>query len=387
MTDQLELMTYYAPAERDEKDKICEQISIFKKTNFLEELIKDSNDVSMILNKNRQILFINVNEKEDEVESIIGVRPGEYINCIYSNETEYGCGTSIKCKYCGVVNAIIESQEKKSKVTSESRMTILKNGIEESIEFMVSANTIEVENQLFTLLTLTDVSEKKRKMALERIFYHDIVNKVGGIKGLIELMSYSIKDIDDKTKKILTLVYKSSSDLIDEILMQRDLVLAENSELQLNISSININEILNEIALLYNSHEVSAGKTIKIDADTCNVEIQTDKYLLNRVLVNLMKNALEAVPHGDHITVGCNELDENVEFFVHNKNEIQNDIKMQIFRRAYSTKSKDRGYGTYSVKLLTERYLMGSVFFVSEKIKGTTFYIVLPKIHPKNIKD
>ena len=36
------------------------------------------------------------------------------------------------------------------------------------------------------------------------------------------------------------------------------------------------------------------------------------------------------------------------------------EVKAQIFERSFSTKGRGRGIGTYSIKLLTERYLEGT---------------------------
>ena len=47
--------------------------------------------------------------------------------------------------------------------------------------------------------------------------------------------------------------------------------------------------------------------------------------------------------------------------------------QLQIFQRSFSSKGDGRGLGTYSVKLLTERYLGGSVAFDSTLEQGTTF--------------
>ena len=64
---------------------------------------------------------------------------------------------------------------------------------------------------------------------------------------------------------------------------------------------------------------------------------------------------------------------------VHNEGVIPQPIQLQIFQRSFSTKSGDgRGVGTYSVKLLAERYLKGDVQFVSNERLGTLFVIVIP---------
>jgi sensor histidine kinase regulating citrate/malate metabolism len=55
------------------------------------------------------------------------------------------------------------------------------------------------------------------------------------------------------------------------------------------------------------------------------------------------------------------------------------DTQLQIFNRSFSTKGGNRGVGTYSIKLLTERYLHGKVSFISSVETGTIFKVILPK--------
>jgi len=55
------------------------------------------------------------------------------------------------------------------------------------------------------------------------------------------------------------------------------------------------------------------------------------------------------------------------------------DVQLQLFQRSFSTKSgTGRGVGSYSVKLLTEKYLRGTVTFSSSEAQGTTFTVRLP---------
>ena len=57
-------------------------------------------------------------------------------------------------------------------------------------------------------------------------------------------------------------------------------------------------------------------------------------------------------------------------------------IQLQVFKRSFSTKAKDRGLGTYSVRLLTTKYLKGKVSFISNEPDGTIFYVELSKKYP-----
>jgi signal transduction histidine kinase len=54
------------------------------------------------------------------------------------------------------------------------------------------------------------------------------------------------------------------------------------------------------------------------------------------------------------------------------------DVQLQVFQRFFSTKGAGRGLGTYSIRLLTERYLKGNVSFTSSPEEGTTFRVCYP---------
>ena len=89
-----------------------------------------------------------------------------------------------------------------------------------------------------------------------------------------------------------------------------------------------------------------------------------------------IKNALEAARPGQMVTICCRPVETDVEFSVHNPNEIPRKVQLQIFQRSFSTKGVGRGLGTYSMKFLSERYLHGNVAFASTAEDGTTFYAV-----------
>lgn len=69
---------------------------------------------------------------------------------------------------------------------------------------------------------------------------------------------------------------------------------------------------------------------------------------------------------------------EQVTFTVQNPTYMPRNVQLQIFNRSFSTKGKGRGLETYSIKLLSERYLGGRVWFESTPEAGTTFYAAYP---------
>ena len=97
-----------------------------------------------------------------------------------------------------------------------------------------------------------------------------------------------------------------------------------------------------------------------------------------RVIENMIKNAIEASEKGETVTAKCRKSGNDVVFSVHNPAFIPQNIQLNLFKRSFSTKSEGRGWGTYSIKLLTENYLNGKIEFTSTKEYGTTFYAKYP---------
>ena len=130
----------------------------------------------------------------------------------------------------------------------------------------------------------------------------------------------------------------------------------------------------------YLKHPAAENRDIALGR-TWDGTIITDRQLLHRVLGNMVKNALEATQSGGTVTLSCIDGGETVTYLVHNRDVIPGEVQLQMFQRSFTTKGQaGRGVGTYSMKLLGERYLGGRVDFVSRPPEGTTFQLVLPKI-------
>jgi len=131
--------------------------------------------------------------------------------------------------------------------------------------------------------------------------------------------------------------------------------------------------LLKDIVDQYSTHEVADQRNLRIDSHAEDVTFTTDRTLLGRVIGNMVMNALEASQPDENVTVGCKVLKEEVQFWVHNPNFMPRDVQLQIFQRSFSTKGVGRGLGTYSIKLLSERFLNGRVSFTTSTKHGTTF--------------
>jgi len=223
---------------------------------------------------------------------------------------------------------------------------------------------------------IADISDEKRRRALERIFFHDILNYAGGLRGLVDLLKM-VKD-DKERLEVENDLSRFTAELIEEINAQRQLIAAEHDELVLRLEEMHSLQLIKDLVEIYQGHEVTRGKHLKIVAESEDLLLSSDRLLLRRVVGNMVKNAIEASVIGDVIWVGCQKVDNQVRFWVQNPRYIPRSIQLQIFNRSFSTKGSGRGLGTYSMKLLGERYLAGRVSFDSRPDEGTTFQICVP---------
>jgi signal transduction histidine kinase len=296
------------------------------------------------------------------------------LNCAHACETSGGCGTSESCRYCGAANAIKVCLETKKKSVAECRINALTDGKNISYDFEVTASPFEFGGDDYVILSLKDISSEKRRKVLERVFFHDIINTAGGLSGFLEFMKSS--NDPQETKKFIKIAGNLGDKLIDEILAQRQLMEAESGELVTDLKLANSLEILQQVTHQLEHHPVANGRIILISDESLDHDFITDHVLLQRVLVNLLKNALEASAKGQIITLGSKKEDtDGISFWVNNVNEMPRHVQMQIFQRSFSTKGTSRGIGTYSIKLFTEFYLKGKVDFTSNAENGTTFTV------------
>ena len=106
-----------------------------------------------------------------------------------------------------------------------------------------------------------------------------------------------------------------------------------------------------------------------------------DRTQLIRVITNLVKNAIQAVPEVESprilVTV-ASEGDEVKIAVADNGIGIADEFKEKIFEPKFTTKSSGMGLGLGMVKNIVENY-QGSINFTSKMGKGTVFTVRFPK--------
>ncbi|MDY0190097.1 MAG: PAS domain-containing sensor histidine kinase [Desulfuromonas sp.] len=369
--------SFYASPERLSERIIAKQSDFIFSDQTFAHLFDCVPIIIMVLNEHRQLVFGNSALADflhlPDVSSMLGKRPGEILSCIHAHDNDAGCGTSMFCRYCGAVNAVLSSQKNGSSA-SECRITANVNNHEEAYDFRVWASPFK---ESFTFLAIMDIADEKRRLFLERIFLHDIANTCSSLVGFTNMVNAELAN-ELETQKLVTRIKLLSNKIADQIKAHQQLVAAEYNQLKLEITRIDSRIFLQDICLAFNDDEILNGRFLEIDSHSQQVMFHTDATLLNRVVGNMIKNGLEGSVPGETVTCGCYRQEDKICIWVHNPTYLPENIRLQLFNRSFSTKGAGRGLGTYTMKYFTEKYLQGSISFTTDQYKGSVFTVCYP---------
>jgi len=366
------LKTKFASPERLHQDAVLAQHKEILSDKNLNLLYDFTTDFIVVLNEYRQVIFANKTLlnflEESDVKAIIGQRPGEILNCSGADRDTGGCGTSLRCSACGAVKGILTANYLDTQVEECCIQTLANN----TFNFRVWTAR-PWKDKDYTLLIVRDIADEKFRNALEQTFFHDLTNTACDIQGLLSLINSP-----EAYEKYAPLLSSVSRELLEEINGQRDLRYAEEGTIMIQKSPIKALSLLKEFIDLYKTRDITEGIELVITEDSEDITFSSDERLLMRVIENMIKNAIEASCKGQCVSAACKKDENNVVFSVHNPAFMGGNVQLDLFKRSFSTKSSGRGWGTYSMKLLTERYLNGEIEFTSTEEDGTTFYAKYP---------
>ncbi|HOJ04415.1 MAG TPA: HAMP domain-containing sensor histidine kinase [Bacteroidota bacterium] len=372
------LETYFAPAWRVADEAVQRLHEELLKESLLVEMLEAFPSPVAVINRERQIVLYNKRFAEAAPlgadDRMLGLRLGESVGCEASAEAPSGCGTGKACRLCGAVVAMLHAQGGTPSL-QECRITAQDGEQSTALDFRVMAAPITVRGHEVTIVSVADISDEKRRSVLERMFFHDVLNTAGGVKSIADLFRLVEPDTHEE---LIDDLGSLSEQLVEEIRMQRDLLAAERGDLLVTLQPLAPGDIVRHVVALYRFHRVAQGKDIAERIADGLPLWNSEPVLLARVLGNLVKNALEASVDGDVVTVSCEQDGDVLCFAVHNPAVIPEHIALQLFKRSFSTKGSGRGIGTYSARLLTEKYLGGSISMRSEAGSGTVFQLRFP---------
>lgn len=226
---------------------------------------------------------------------------------------------------------------------------------------------------------LKDIQERlirNEKLAalgqLSGIVAHDLRNPLGVIRNAIYIIKKKLGDLaDSKVKKYLQILdeeIETADTIIEDVLSFTRLK-------NMKISAFNINQEVKRIL-----NKIKIPKNIKLvkKLDKNIPKIKGDKDQLKRVFINLLNNAVEAMPEGGELAISTKLEKNSVLIEISDTGVgIDQEDKNKIFEPMFSTKVHGTGLGLSACKNIIEAH-QGKIEIESEKGKGTSFFIKLP---------
>lgn len=208
---------------------------------------------------------------------------------------------------------------------------------------------------------------------------HEIKNPLTPMKLNVQHLERQLKSDNQDPEKLKKQVRKITNNLIEQIQSLNNIAsdFSKFSQpLEEDFKQVNLVGTLSSVANLYEHDE-----KVKVVFNTPNrsIRVQGIEDELKRVLINLVKNAYEAMPDGGEINLRLYQKQQNV--FVEIEDDgvgIPEEDRSNIFVPNFSTKSSGTGLGLAICKKIIEAH-EGSISFASVEEEGTTFVVKLPQ--------
>ena len=148
---------------------------------------------------------------------------------------------------------------------------------------------------------------------------------------------------------------------------------------QPSMQEINLNQVIREEVALMEDAIQEKGVSLVARLDPDLPPIEADPNHLKQVLLNLLKNALEATEEKGTILISSGAKDAQVWFSVQDTGKgMSEDVQEKIFHPFYTTKDKGTGLGLAVInKIVTDHH--GTITVDSVAGSGSTFTVRLPK--------
>jgi two-component system, sporulation sensor kinase E len=241
-----------------------------------------------------------------------------------------------------------------------------------------------------SLVTIEDVTEKRSKEArlrraeslaalttLTAGVAHEIKNPLASIGIHLQLMQKQLKDRD----AVSTADLKPYLDIVGEEVDRLNMILVDYlmavrpSEARLELRDLN--EVIRDITSFLRFELRDAGVELVTEfSEIPGVEI--DEKSLKQAMLNLIKNAIDAMPGGGQLWIGTSGKGDTVTIRVRDTGKgIPEDLIGKIFEPYFTTKDFSSGLGlTVVYKIMKEH--RGEVAVSSREGEGTTFALTFP---------
>lgn len=257
-------------------------------------------------------------------------------------------------------------------VTQRKQMEKKLQEYSEHLEELVEKRTRqlkEAQEQLLKAERLAAIGE------MAAMIGHDLRNPLTGIAGATYYLKTKLGSKMDKTAKDMVELIEKDIEYSDKIISD---LLEYSREIHLDLTKTTPKSIIKHALTL-----VKVAKNIRIlDLTENKPKIKIDVQKMKRVLINIIKNTVEAMPKGGKLTIKSKKTNGKLEIaFTDTGVGMPKELMEKIWTPLFTTKAKGIGLGLPICKRIVEAH-GGNISVESTVDKGTTFTVTIP-IKPK----
>jgi PAS domain S-box-containing protein len=257
----------------------------------------------------------------------------------------------------------------------------------------VQLNLNAIPRSTESIVTITDVTELKllqfqltrsKQLAeigeLSAAIAHEIRNPLGAINTSVEVLRNSLQ-LSGEDHDLMNIIQEETRRL--DRIVKDFLHFARLNRMR--VTEVDLNQIIKETLFLYKG---TLQNDIQVEVDLCPdlPMLSGDEDHLRQVMINILINSVEAMPHNGVLTVKSTALRiESLKSFVQILIQdtglgIEQKYLNKIFKPFFSTKEKGVGMGLAICERIIHNH-GGTIDVTSQVGKGTTFVLTLPVNH------
>lgn len=229
--------------------------------------------------------------------------------------------------------------------------------------------------ELHNLQTVANRNDRMKVLGeMAAMVAHEIRNPLGGIKGFASLLMRDLQDKPELQDMAANIV--QGTDNLNKLLTN---ILNYVRPLTLDLHTINIADTVHHIIQHIRFDSALSEKfTFREHYPSNSVLAKLDPQLLKSALLNVIVNAVQAMPDGGEIVISAKEDAGYVVIAIADAGEgIPESLQEKIFRPFFTTKPLGHGFGLAEVHRVVQAH-NGMIEVKSIVGKGTTFFLKFP---------
>ncbi|APR84181.1 Sensor histidine kinase [Minicystis rosea] len=208
---------------------------------------------------------------------------------------------------------------------------------------------------------------------------HEIRNPLSAIGLNVELLEEELAGAADADAESVALVAAIKSE-VDRLSRISEQYLSVARRPRPRLEREHVDDLVRELLAFVKPELDRANVASHLDIEPDLPEVDLDESQLRQALLNLLRNAREAMPKGGEITIGVVREGEHVEIRVDDTGAgVPEELRASIFDPFFTTKQRGTGLGLAVTREIIEAH-HGTIHCEPRAVGGTRFRIVLPAV-------